>query len=1000
MSQTTGNAASGQEEAGTKPINYATVVQDCALLAGDRGPVIASGKNFGLPSKLGARICSFQSRESMPWLGFFIDVPLGTGQTANEESGFGVHHRPNRAHQNNVEAVEQHGIIVKFPKGAFQATFEEAPESIVSRFPNAKGKEKGMTLVTIRLAELVIISRFGVPIANSEDPEVEGWIRDNRPIVQGYTLQDFLRQEQLQFVSLWCVYDARKHFSESRLPPPFEYPYGSDQSWDLVRFKDLIAKNKGHQFMSAFSDVSHLTAVTQSVVQDVIWLDDVVAEIAEIKFPAYFVQPDSDAATERFYAIVAMPQSFRDDYDAAWRRLIRSKYFRLRVFNSHEDEDQHDVWDCKAVTFPNSGIEALKSHHTGKYELVLQFHADLEECKRKVKAVELFDPDAEPSNIVGCGLPTDLENNRLAGNLTEGQQRLLQEVEDRMDLHRAILRGEGFWNWMNKGAAGTANDDAPPMLRPLPTINFLDIEDEAYADAIVEEALPQDRARFRRYLSDRPLGLGLIAAGPGFGKTTAGAAATLAMQAKLGKILCSGPTNVAIDNLACRLDERSRAVVDRRKGMQATNLCRRRMLVVRAYKPEDEFAAFLNLLKKPLGGDQAAPSNAWRAPSKWRLNLSTAFWLLVLLRSPAPARRQLHPDDSEALHEMQWEIDRRDDLSALRDLAVGALSWEQFEQADGSTGALEAARAYLSVIVCAADMLCATPAVTQKVPLYRRWKNDLARGLAVDEAANMNRADLFCVWGNTLLPCFLFGDPKQLPPTVVTVNDRDKGVPKEDPPSFVNRFAIEGRVSALEYLQGEGFPVYRLKTQLRMARGMFDTVASIIYLDVPFDYDPACAIENPEYQIGRDLEAFTRAKFPELAEPQPAGTLKPIFVHCENSRVFTDDLTLSKRSPDQVKIALDFVAEFIEAKKVDPARVVIISPYAANVQLVRSRRARYPALKTMGEAVTVDSFQGHENDVVIVVMSTAHPRPGPGFTSNAQRLNVLLTRQRCGLVSF
>lgn len=51
----------------------------------------------------------------------------------------------------------------------------------------------------------------------------------------------------------------------------------------------------------------------------------------------------------------------------------------------------------------------------------------------------------------------------------------------------------------------------------------------------------------------------------------------------------------------------------------------------------------------------------------------------------------------------------------------------------------------------------------------------------------------------------------------------------------------------------------------------------------------------------------------------------------------------------------------------------------------------------MPAASTIGSFQGQENDIVIVVMSTATPG-GPGFTSDPQRLNVMLTRQKCGLV--
>ena len=54
-------------------------------------------------------------------------------------------------------------------------------------------------------------------------------------------------------------------------------------------------------------------------------------------------------------------------------------------------------------------------------------------------------------------------------------------------------------------------------------------------------------------------------------------------------------------------------------------------------------------------------------------------------------------------------------------------------------------------------------------------------------------------------------------------------------------------------------------------------------------------------------------------------------------------------------------------------------------------------LRGMGSPSTVDSFQGQENDI-IVVMGTSLPQFGPGFTTDPHRLNVLLTRQRCGLV--
>lgn len=96
------------------------------------------------------------------------------------------------------------------------------------------------------------------------------------------------------------------------------------------------------------------------------------------------------------------------------------------------------------------------------------------------------------------------------------------EQDDRMELHRAVMRGNGFYDWMTRPTA-TANITqamaslsigAPTSvaLRPLPIVNLLAVQDQQYVDALLQEALPADRAPFREYLTKRILGIGIVTA--------------------------------------------------------------------------------------------------------------------------------------------------------------------------------------------------------------------------------------------------------------------------------------------------------------------------------------------------------------------------------------------------------------------------------------------------------------------------------------------------------
>ncbi|KAK2057250.1 hypothetical protein LY76DRAFT_469437, partial [Colletotrichum caudatum] len=184
-----------------------------------------------------------------------------------------------------------------------------------------------------------------------------------------------------------------------------------------------------------------------------------------------------------------------------------------------------------------------------------------------------------------------------------------------------------------------------------------------------------------------------------------------------------------------------------------------------------------------------------------------------------------------------------------------------------------------------------------------------------------------------------------------------------------------------------------------MTRALWDMVGPIIYADQPVIYDEQCEVHLPQYEIGRRLEAFIQEQYPEVNAPAP-NTASPLFIHCDGTKVFTSPNTHGKRAEDQVTVALDFASKFVSEKDVDASKIIILAPYKDNVLLIEQRRkqSKYSNLVPMGPASSIDAFKGQESDIVIVVMGTRAVNPGPGFTRDPRRLNVLLTRQRCGLV--
>jgi len=89
-------------------------------------------------------------------------------------------------------------------------------------------------------------------------------------------------------------------------------------------------------------------------------------------------------------------------------------------------------------------------------------------------------------------------------------------------------------------------------------------------------------------------------------------------------------------------------------------------------------------------------------------------------------------------------------------------------------------------------------------------------------------------------------------------------------------------------------------------------------------------------------------------------------------------------------------------KGVTPPQLGVVTPYEGQRSFIVSHFQRAGSLKSdlynNIEVASVDSFQGREKDFIILSCVRSNDRLGIGFLNDPRRLNVALTRARCGLI--
>ena len=234
----------------------------------------------------------------------------------------------------------------------------------------------------------------------------------------------------------------------------------------------------------------------------------------------------------------------------------------------------------------------------------------------------------------------------------------------------------------------------------------------------------------------------------------------------------------------------------------------------------------------------------------------------------------------------------------------------------------------------------------------------------------------------------LAGDHCQLPPTVKCLEAQRQGLAV----SLMERI-VELHPEAVSLLT----------TQYRMHHDIMSFPSRWFY--------GGAMKASPEVAHRGILDLDTAIEWIDTSEATAGHSLtaQPPEEALEEARSFRETVTdgsFGRENPDEALFALLTLQRYVERigmerfleERID---VGLISPYRAQVRLLRRLFSRTPFFRPLRHLVTintVDGFQGQERDVVMISMVRSNEQSRIGFLGDLRRMNVAITRARMKLI--
>ncbi|KAF9021144.1 P-loop containing nucleoside triphosphate hydrolase protein [Hymenopellis radicata] len=264
----------------------------------------------------------------------------------------------------------------------------------------------------------------------------------------------------------------------------------------------------------------------------------------------------------------------------------------------------------------------------------------------------------------------------------------------------------------------------------------------------------------------------------------------------------------------------------------------------------------------------------------------------------------------------------------------------------------------------------------------------------VEEAGEILESHVITALGEAAKKLILIGDHKQLRPKVNSYNlTVEKGEGYD-----LNR-------SLFERLVLKGYPHHTLRSQHRMRPEISALVRHLTYPDLE---DAPKTLNRPNIRGLQDNIIF-------INHDQPEDELQQI------SEMRDFGSKSSKQNHYEARMVLKTV-RYLAQQGYGTEKMVVLTPYLGQLHLLQGelRAETDPVLNdldsydliraglvTPGAAkstkrqlrlATIDNYQGEESDIVIASLTRSNPNNNIGFMCAPERLNVLLSRARNGLI--